>query len=85
MISIFDLRKPAASDSHRTTLLPWRGTHEQLEAEREETAEIRNLKLILTARIQEIESKTSQCGLVKNNAVIPTSPIPISSQQVAIR
>jgi hypothetical protein len=56
-MSIFEHRKPPASESHRDMLLRLRETLNRLETEREETPQITNLKLILTARIREMESR----------------------------
>jgi len=59
MMSIFEDFKAAASQSHDDTLAKLRETLDRLEAEREETPQIASLKRVLSARIQEIESKTA--------------------------
>ena len=59
MASIFEYRKPASIQSQRDKLRKLRETLEQLESEGEQTPQIAQLKGILTARIQELESKTA--------------------------
>ncbi|HEY2467726.1 MAG TPA: hypothetical protein VGI45_07780 [Terracidiphilus sp.] len=56
-MSIFEHRKPAMSHSHQDTLPRLRETLERLEGAREETPQTKNLKVILAAKIRELESK----------------------------
>jgi len=58
-MSIFGYHKPTVIESNPDALRKLRQTIKHLEAEREQTPQIANLKRVLATRIQELESKTA--------------------------
>lgn len=56
-MSIFEHRKPARGQSHRSTLLRLHDTLERLEAERKQRPRIMSLTRIVRERVRELESE----------------------------